>query len=173
MRVTFEHREARTGLFDRMRIYFIDCHIEFSEEERTIIDTRKLYSHTIEAGPSKPLSPFEPAMQRPVAVIVCVAGFIAINVSALPDFFRFLGLFAFVGAPLWFLYTYYAGHKVRSEQSESINLRQLLNKKGFTIYAYSPSAAKEQEAKIHEQLANLKQFLMNSATVGKRQTYEL
>ena len=83
------------------------------------------------------------------------------------------GLIAFIGAPLWFLYTFLAEHKEHSDLSGSVTLRHILNNKGFTSCAYSPSAAKELEADMREQLTQLKHFLMASATVSEPQSYEL
>jgi hypothetical protein len=174
MRVTFEHREARAGFFGDERIYFVDCHIEFSEEERTIIKIRKLYDHKVEAGrPKPPSTGMDPALQRPLAILASIAGFIAMFFESLGDFVRFLAFLAFIGGPLWLLYTYIAEHMERENMNEWITLRQILNSKGFKTYAYSPSAAKEKEAEIHEKLAQLKQFLMGSAVVGARQSYEI
>src|SRR5580693_6326833 len=46
MRVTTEHRQQTTGL-GSTQSQFVDCTVQFSEEEKAIIAVRGLYDHLI------------------------------------------------------------------------------------------------------------------------------
>src|SRR3954463_10007712 len=58
MHVTIEHREVTAGIGGQQREYYVDTTVLFSEEERSIIELRKLYAHKIVVGyPTKPYEP--------------------------------------------------------------------------------------------------------------------
>src|SRR5437899_11055978 len=55
MRVTIEHREATTGIVRNHKDCYVDCKVEFSEEERAIIKARDLYGEGFTVRTSTPL----------------------------------------------------------------------------------------------------------------------
>jgi hypothetical protein len=55
VRVTVEHRERTSGVLQNRKEYYIDCRVEFSEEERSIIKERDLYRNGFPIRTSTPL----------------------------------------------------------------------------------------------------------------------
>lgn len=55
MRVTIEHRETTTGITGNHKDCYIDCRVQFSEEEKAIIKARDLYRQGITVRTSTPL----------------------------------------------------------------------------------------------------------------------
>src|ERR1700688_2363890 len=53
MRVTIEHRQQTTGL-GSSQSQFVDCLVQFSEEEKAIIRVRGLHDHIIVLDPPSP-----------------------------------------------------------------------------------------------------------------------
>lgn len=47
MRVSIEHKEKTTGIFSKKTWYIVSLKVEFSQEERTIIEKRKLSDYVI------------------------------------------------------------------------------------------------------------------------------
>lgn len=80
MRVTIEHREEATGVINNHKAVFIDCKVEFSEEERAIIKTRDLYGECFTVRTSTPLPTktefFSTNIMRVVGRILMIVGVI-------------------------------------------------------------------------------------------------
>jgi hypothetical protein len=55
MRVTIEHREETSGVIRNRKDCYVDCKIEFSEEERAIIKAHDLYREGFSVRTSTPL----------------------------------------------------------------------------------------------------------------------
>ena len=64
MRVTIEHRETTTGMTGNHKDCYIDCQVEFSEEEKAIIKARDLYRQGFTVRTSTPL-PTKRALSAP------------------------------------------------------------------------------------------------------------
>lgn len=54
MRVTMEHREEIAGIRRDRINYFVDCTVQFSEEEKAIVRIRKLEHQFFSVGPPNP-----------------------------------------------------------------------------------------------------------------------
>ena len=55
MRVTIEHREQTAGVIGSKKDCYVDCTVEFSEEERAIIKERDLYREGFTVRTSTPV----------------------------------------------------------------------------------------------------------------------
>ena len=55
MRVTIEHREATSGVLGTHKESYVDCTVNFSEEERAIVQARDLYREGFFVRTSTPL----------------------------------------------------------------------------------------------------------------------
>lgn len=55
MRVTIEHREATSGVLGKHTESYVDCTVQFSEEERAIVQARDLYREGFFVRTSTPL----------------------------------------------------------------------------------------------------------------------
>ena len=80
MRVTIEHREATTGVLNNHKDCYVDCTVNFSEEERAIIKARDLYREGFTVRTSTPLpsgsSMLGTGLMRFVGPFMIVGGFI-------------------------------------------------------------------------------------------------
>jgi hypothetical protein len=173
MRVTIEHREEATGVSRSKRNYFVDCNIQLSEEERAIIRARGLQEHfftTEGARPPRTSASFAaaPALKG-CAPLIGVAGFIwGLFGGGTPA-----GLMLF-GAIGMFAYGFYIDlQPMGAAEEQTITLGRLLRMPKFSVFAPSPSQAKEIDAQLREKLANVKSNLVASAEIEKKQTFEL
>jgi len=173
MRVTIEHREEGAGLSGSKKHYFVDCAIDFSEEEKAIIKSRGLYDHhfTIDgAEPPRTTGNFIGAgALKGFAPIIGLGGFIwgVFGGGSLA------GLLVF-GAIGMYIAGFFMDRKPVGEAlSQTINVRRLINNPRFTVFAPDPAYAKGLEGQIREDLTNLKTLITESAEVRAKQTFEL
>jgi hypothetical protein len=173
MRVTIEHREESTGVIKDHKDCFVDCKVEFSEEERAIIKERDLYREGFTVRTSTPLPTktqfFSTNIMRVVGRVLMIGGLIA---GIAGSNFGFLFL---VGAGLE-IYSWLRKRREdkRFENDEqTITIKQLLSKPTFTVHAWNAGYAKTIEEDIRGHLVGLKNLLSSSAQLGTKQTFEL
>jgi hypothetical protein len=175
MRVTIEHREATSGLLGNRKDTYIECRVDFSEEEKAIIAARDLYRSGFTVRTSTPL-PTQTAMlgsglMRPVGVVMMIVGVVwGIAGGGTPTgllFFGGLGLFIF-----GWLRTRKEDHRLETSEQE-ITVKKLLADPSFTVHAWNPAAAKSLDEDIRNDLAGLKQTISASADIQAKQTFEL
>ena len=179
MRVTIEHREETTGVTGKGRNYFVDCAVEFSEEEKAIIRARGLFDHGFSMLAAEPL---------PSQVAYVGSGVI-----------RTIGRLLIVVAVVWGIISAFSGHgdgptpfllflgigleiygwmKGRSQDKrieapdQTITLGKLMSA-GFKVHALDPAQAKAIDEQVRSELARLKALIAESAEVRARQTFEL
>ena len=51
MHITIKHRDELAGLLGDKRKYLVDVNVDFSQEERAIIEKRKLYDTQLDLSP--------------------------------------------------------------------------------------------------------------------------
>ena len=175
MRVTIDHREVASGVLGNHKDCYVDCTVNFSEEEQAIIRARDLYSEGFSVRTSTPLpkagSMLGTGLMRSVGPIMIVVGVIwGIAGGGTPTGLLFFGGLGFV------LYGWLRSRKEdkRLESSEqAVTVKQLLGKPTFTVHAWNPAAAKGIEEGIRENLVALKSLLQNSVQLQAKQTFEL
>lgn len=175
MRVTIEHREQAAGVLKNHRESYIDCRVEFSEEEKAIIKARDLYRNGFSAWAATPLAG-KPAvigtgLLRILAPLLAIIGLI----WGFAGGGNLAGLLLFAGIGL-FLYGWIAGRKQdkrAGNDEQQITIKRLLGNPSFTVYAFDPAAAKGYELQLREHLQNLKDLLINSAQIQGKQSFEL
>jgi hypothetical protein len=175
MRVTIEHREATSGVLGNHKDCYVDCTVNFSEEERAIIKERDLYREGFIVRTSTPLpsgsSMLGTGLMRFVGPFMIIGGFI----WGLADGGNAAGLILFAGIG----FVIYGWLRSRREDKrlesndQDITIKQLFNKPTFTVHAWNPAAAKGIEEEIRENLASLKGVIQNSAQIQVKQTFEL
>jgi hypothetical protein len=175
MRVTIEHREQTTGLVQNHTQSYIDCTVDFSEEERAIIKARDLYREGFIVRTSTPLpsgsSVLGTGLLRGLGPLMIVGGFI----WGLAGGGSAAGLILFAGIG-FVIYGWFRSRKEdkRFESDEQhITVKQLLDKPTFTVHAWNPAAAKNLDEDIRQNLAALKNVIQNSAEIQAKQTFEL
>jgi hypothetical protein len=175
MRVTIEHRESVSGVLAAHKDCYIDCDVQFSEEEKAIIKQRQLHDEGFTIRTSTPLpkksSVLGTGLMRIAGPIMIVAGVIwGLAGGGTPT-----GLLVFAGIG-FVIYGWLRSRKEdrRFESSEQdITVRQLLGKPTFTVHAWNPAAAKGLDQDIRENLAALKAVIDNAADIKAKQTFEL
>jgi hypothetical protein len=175
MRITIEHRESVSGVLATHKDCYIDCEVQFSEEEKAIIKHRHLYDQGFTVRASTPLpersSVLGTGLMRAVGPIMIVVGVIwGIAGGGVPT-----GLLVFAGIGL-VVYGWLRSRKEdkRFETSEQeVTVKQLLGKPTFTVHAWNPAAAKGLDQDIRENLAALKRIIDDAAEIKAKQTFEL
>src|SRR5580692_10469222 len=104
MRVTTEHRQQTTGL-GSSQSQFVECTVQFSEEEKAIIRVRGLHDHIIVLDPPSPPPTYREYMTAgilrgfsPLAGVVGVTLFM--SSMFIGGAYALLGVFLFFGSPL-------------------------------------------------------------------------
>jgi len=171
MRVTIEHREETSGL--NRKDSYVDCTVEFSEEERAIIKARDLYQQyfTVALGPTPP----------PRATVVIgtailgVIGAFLIPAGLIASFVSSYGFLFFIGVGLVGLCWIQKQHwDNRSENRvQNITIKYLLDRSKFTVHAENAAYAKRLDDEIREHLSNLKTFIKAATDIPAKQTFEL
>jgi hypothetical protein len=181
MRVTIEHREQTSGALANHKDSYIDCRVEFNEEERAIVKARDLYREGFSIRTSTPLPSktqfFGTNVMRAGGFILAIIGimrWIYEGLAHTPTV-HVGGLMALLGAVLFIwgsLRTRKEDKRFESSEQE-ITVKQLLGNPSFTVHAWNPAAAKGIEETIRENLAALKSLIQNSAELQTKQTFEL
>jgi hypothetical protein len=173
MRVTIEHRETASGVLGNHKDCYIDCRVEFSEEEKAIIKQRDLYSQGVTVRTSTPMPSrvqfFNTNVIRAVGFILALTG-IVLGIAGTGFGFLF-----FVGAGLFiwgFIRTRREDKRFETAEQE-ITVKKLLANPSFTVHGWNPAAAKGLEQDIREELVSLKNLIQNSAEIQAKQTFEL
>lgn len=176
MRISFKHHQEQTGTLRNKAETFIDCTVEFSEEEKAIIKLRSLEREgittwqavpppdAIEAGGLDALRYIAPAM----AGIGLVLG-IATN-SAPPAYLLFAGL------GLWAFYFWRRQrlHKIfKQGPTRTITIKEILSHPTFTVWARTPLDAKVAEQNLRDEFTRIKSLITESSSIQDASTFEL
>jgi hypothetical protein len=181
MRITIGHREVASGVRGNHKDCYVDCTVNFSEEEQAIIKARDLYREGFSVRTSTPLptrsSVLGTGLMRSVGPIMIVGGLLyGMIVEGLAHARTNFGApVLFIGIGLT-VFGFWRSRKEdqRFESSEQeVTVKQLLGKPTFTVHAWNPAAAKGIEEGIRDNLVALKSLLQNSAQLQARQTFEL
>jgi hypothetical protein len=173
MRVTIEHREQTTGVIGNHKECYLDCKVEFSEEERAIIKARDLYDEGFTVRTSTPAPKrttiYGTNLMRLVGRVAMVAGVILGIAGTNFGFLFFVGL----GLEIWGWLRYRAEERRMDSEEQTITVKQLLSNPVFSIHAWSAGYAKIIDEEVREHLVKLKNLIELSAEVRATQTFEL
>jgi hypothetical protein len=171
MHVSINHREETAGLSGKHRNYFVDCTVQFSEEERATIEARALHQHSFEVGGAQPPRArshyIGAGFLRGLAPIVGIVGIVL-------AFFSAIGGLLIVAAIGMFIAGFVMDRRPAGEaKPQHLTLGRLLNNPRITIYAYDPAEAARVDDELRETLAAIKDRLIVNAEVRAKQTFEL
>ena len=175
MRVTIEHRETTTGVLGNHKDCYLDCRVDFNEEEKAIIKQRDLYGLdiTVRAATPEPTKTtlVGTGLMRPIGIVMMVVGVIwGLAGGGVPT-----GLLFFGGLGL----VVYGWVRTRTEDKrlegadQVLTVKRLLGNPSFTVHAFDPAAAKGLELQVRDQLKYLKDAITDSAELRAKQTFEL
>jgi hypothetical protein len=181
MQLTTNYREEATGVLKGTKQFFLICKIQFSEQERAIIQERGLYEEYIGA-PADTSPPTRSGdigafflrlagiICMPLGLLAsCVTGLAGSNAST-PLFMLFLvgiGLFV-VGK----LKDRSANRRV-DNPTQHLTVRRLLTNPQFVVYAPALDIARMYEESVRNQLKQLADILRANVVVPETNTYEL
>jgi hypothetical protein len=181
MRVTVQHREETSGVLQNRKDCYIDCTVEFSEEERSIIRQRDLYRDGFTVRTSTPATTFtafwSTNIMRLAGYVLIVGGFLyglivegigQVNTS-------FGGTALFIGIVLA-IYGWFRAHRENKRagvEEQRVTIKQLLSNPKFTMHAWNAGLAKIVEDEVRDQLVVLKNLISSSAELRAKQTFEL
>ena len=180
MRVTIENREEKTGVTGNARKYYVDCTVEFSEEEKAIIKARDLSAHSFEIGaaeafPSHVAYVGSGVLYTAGILLVLVGFFGSIYVMFAQLRTTFFGYCFFGGIGLA-IYSWLQGRKQDKRiqnPDQTVRIRDLLTKGRFTVNAINPAYLKAIEDDIRSHLLTTKALIQESAEITTKQTFEL
>lgn len=173
MRVTIEHREQAEGVIGNRKECYVDCKVEFSEEERAIIRERDLYREGFTVRTSTPLPTktefFSTNIMRVIGRILIIAGIILGIAGTNFGFLFFVG----VGLEIYGWLRVRREDKRFESDEQTITIKQLLSNPTFTVHAWNAGLAKTIEEEIRQHLIALKNLIQSSAQLQAKQTFEL
>jgi hypothetical protein len=187
MRVTVDHWQKTTGL-GGTQSQFVQCTVQFSEEEKAIIDVRGLHNHIIVVDPPTP-----PPSRREHMIAGILRGFsplffligLTLFMPSLMNVLfsggnygvRTLVLSAilFFGAPIAFGIGYLMDRSIDHRFTylkQFVTVREMLLRP-FIIHSPDPAHSDLIVEQVKERLAALKAIILGSAELREGKSYEL
>jgi hypothetical protein len=187
VRVTIDHRQQTTGL-GSTQSQFVECTVQFSEEEKAIIAVRGLYDHLIVLDNPRPPPSYREYMTAGILLaftpLIALVGFATLAFAIANNIFSggqngggyiAIGAVLFFGAPIgWavgFLMDRAMSHRF-THPKQFITIREMLLRP-FVIHSPDPAYSDLIVDQIKERLAILKAIITGSAELREKQTYEL
>ena len=179
MRVSIKHREETSGVLQNQKQCYLDCQVEFSEEERSIIKERDLYRDGFTVRTSTPVRTMasfgSTIFMRLASPFIAIGGLVYGIVGSGP-LAEPLGTLLIFGGIGLFIYSWFRRRredKRLANDEQFVTIKQLLSNPIFTVHAWNAHAAKGVEEELREHLASLKSLIKGSAELRAKQTFEL
>jgi hypothetical protein len=187
MRASIEHQQRTTGL-GGTQSQFVECVVQFTEEELAIIRARGLGKHLIVLDHPRPSPSYREYMTAGVlqafAPLFAFIGFmllvLALMGSLVPGAGTFrgyaaLGAFLFFGAPIGWAVGYLMDRAIShrlTNPKQFVTIRDM-QLEPFTVHSPDPAYSDVIVDQIKEQLTILRAIIVRSAEVRQRQTFEI
>lgn len=183
MRLTTNYREQTTGILKGTKQFFLVCNVQFTDEERAIIQERGLYEESIEAPASTPpptrSGDFGAMLLRVTGVIFMPLGFLAscvVGITGGSSSASSLWFFLFLGGITLFVVGKMkdrAANRREDNPTQRLTVRRLLSNPEFLVYASALDVARMCEESVRQQLKGLADIIRANAAVPEANTYEL
>lgn len=181
MRLTIEHREQPSGMLGNHKDCYIDCNVEFSEEERAIIKARDLYNESFTIRTSTPQVTksrlLGSGLLRIVGRLMWIAGILRGMYEGfghnIPTNYGGPLFFLGVGLEIWAFMRQRGEDKRIENPEQEITIKQLLSNPSFTVHTLNAAVSKVFEDEIREHLTGIKNLIKNSAQLQAKQTFDL
>jgi hypothetical protein len=187
MRVTINHRQRTTGLASTQS-QFVDCTVQFSEEEKAIIKARGLSDHLIVLDNPRPPPSYREYMTAGILLafspLFGLIGFWTLVYAVINIFskgwasavsYALIGGLLIVFSPFaWamgFLMDRAMSHQF-TYPKQFVTIREMLLRP-FSVHSPDPAYSDLIVDQIRERLTVLKAIITGSADMRGRQTYEL
>jgi hypothetical protein len=183
MRLTTKYRRNEAGI-NGAKHHYVDCHIDFTHEERVLIDERGLYDLSIDVPAATPLptrsDDFSAMLMRVAGIILSPIGLLACSVQALRPA-------EMVGAGIWPAFMLIAGiglftigklkdiqaDRRQDDPEQHFTLRKLLINPDFIVHAYTVDQARQFEDDVRQTLSAIAERVRENAAVPTQTSYEL
>jgi len=181
MRLNTDYREQTTGTLKGTKQYFLVCRVEFSEEERSVVQERGMYDASVEVPSNTPpptrsgdiyamLMRIGGAILMPIGLVVSCATELAHQSGSGPAFMLFLlGVGLFVAGKL----KDREANQREANPTQTISIRRLLTNPEFVVHAPDLQVAKVYEDLVRQELGGLAEHIRASTAVPEKTTYEL
>jgi hypothetical protein len=179
MRVVTEHRQQVTGLGSKIS-QFVECTVQFSEEEKAIIKKRGLGDHIIVLDPPTPPPTYREYMTAGIlqgfAPFFAIIG-LGLLISSIFNRGQFaeLGWLLLLGSPIGWAVGFLMDRSMDirfTHPKQHVSIRSMLAGP-FTVHSPDPAHSDLVVDQIRERLTFLKLVISGSAEARQRQTYEL
>lgn len=183
MKLTVNYRPVQAGL-SGSKDHYLDCHVDFTREERVLIDERGLYDEYVLLPAATPaptgLDDVKAKFMRIAGIILAPVGLLLfVDQLIRPDMMEGSGPFPFLilaaGVAL------YAIGKFKSMQAERrsdddtqrLSVKRLLANPDFVVHAYTMDQAKEYDDQMQGALGALAHSIRATAKAPIPATHEL
>lgn len=184
MQFTTNYREQATGILKGTKQYFLVCKVQFSNQERAIIQERGLYEESIATPAATP-----PPRRSDdfTAMLMRIGGIILSPIGLLLSCTQIVKPSAMAGAGVWPMFMLIAGialftvgklkdiqaNRRQKNPEQQRTLRQLLSNPEFIVYAPALDIARMYEETVRGQLKQLADIIRANVAVPESNTYEL
>jgi hypothetical protein len=182
MRLTTEIRATPAGVFTSAMHWNLCCHVDFTHEERAIIEQRGMHHLYLQLPraerPLGQLAYVGIGLIRPGAKVLLGIAAIMIFVGFFPNTgeVQVIGTWLLlVGIGIW-LFSWWKEHEVDTRlqnPEQQVPLGRLLPNPDFFIHAYTIDQAEADEANVRDQLSNLSARIKDAAEARLQRTYQL
>jgi hypothetical protein len=184
MKLSTEYREETVGVLKGRKDHYLVCHVEFSDEERAVIQERGLYSQFItlpaDRGLPTRMGAYGLRAMKVIGMIIAPIGLlISCAIATSPSTYGADGTIAFstlvvgVGLFVYAKYTERQNEKLMDNPEQKITIGSLLTKPDFLVHSYTPAEAQAYEEEVRTTFQSLAYAIRESAPVPEKNTYEL
>jgi hypothetical protein len=176
MRAFVEHR-GHYGFLGFGPKYTLHLAIEFSNEERAIIQQRALQNYIFDLSPgylatSHGYPPEILSLMMASGIAVFLAGLVFLFLSDLAAVFGPLALLALFGGVALFWSAQFARSGGQEALIKQLTVGYLLNHPNIRIQTINPAQAPTLEENVRDRIARLKLFLTDTHTLSSARTFE-
>ncbi len=175
MKLTVAFRDKPKGGFSGAKYHFVSFHVEFSKEERAIVQERGLYDHFVSVPSDTPPptrgGDFLAMIMRIIGIIFVPVGLIISMVGSANLAFLMIvtGIVLFVIGKIKDRTAY----KREANPEQRITFRRMLTNPDCVAYADTLAEAKGMEAEVRDSLSVAAETLRASTAVPDQTSYEL
>ncbi len=174
MKLSTEYREETVGVLKGTKDHYLVCHVEFSDEERAVIQERGLYSQFItlpaDRGLPTRMGAYGLRAIKVIGMIIAPIGLlISCAIATSPSTYgadgtiAFLALVVGIGLFVYAQYTERKNQKLMDNPEQTITIGSLLTKPDFLVHAYAPAQAQVYEEEIRTIFQSLASTIRDSA----------
>ncbi len=183
MRFNVDYREEATGVLKGSKHYFLVGRVDFTEEEKAIIQQRGLYDEPIQVPTNLPpptkSKDIRAMLLRIVGIILMPLGLLSYCAGSLSDGSNGSTTGGFIMLAIGIVcfgfgkFMDMESNKAAVSVFQVLTPRKLLTNPEFLVYGPDLQTAKGFELMVRDKLTEFANFIRDSAVVPEKNTYEL